>query len=135
MNTPNIRRLMTGTLMAVLLVAACQRVERGAAGGTDTAATTTTPAPAALTVNLTEYRIEMPATLPAGRATFLITNTGKEKHNFEIEGEQLEMEVSDPLGPGQSRTLEVDLKPGTYKVYCPVANHDERGMSMQLTVQ
>lgn len=135
MNTPNIRRLVPGILIAIVALAGCQRVERETAGGTDTAATMTTPAPAAVTVNLTEYRIEIPATIPAGLTTFLVTNTGKEKHNFEVEGEQLAMEVADPLEPGQSRTLELDLKPGTYKVYCPMANHDERGMHVQLTVQ
>ena len=53
-------------------------------------------------VRLTEYKIEMPTTLAAGRTTFNITNEGKEKHTFEIKG--------------------------------PVANHDEKGMKMQVTV-
>jgi uncharacterized cupredoxin-like copper-binding protein len=31
--------------------------------------------------------------------------------------------------------MQVDLKPGTYEVYCPVANHKGKGMEMKLTVK
>ena len=38
---------------------------------------------------------------------------------------------------GQSTTLEVDLAPGTYTVYCPVGegSHRARGMELELTVE
>jgi uncharacterized cupredoxin-like copper-binding protein len=36
---------------------------------------------------------------------------------------------------GGSGSLRVDLKPGTYKVYCPVLGHKMRGMSLDLTVK
>lgn len=88
----------------------------------------------AVEVTLTDFRIDMPSTLPAGPTTFRITNAGKSEHNFEVEGEGIETELAQNLQPGESGTLEVDLRPGTYHVYCPVANHEERGMAVELMV-
>ncbi|MGH9457666.1 MAG: cupredoxin domain-containing protein [Thermoanaerobaculia bacterium] len=110
-----------------------------AATATDTTMTDTTGTPGAaagspVDVALTEYRIEMPATLPAGPVTFQITNSGTMPHNFEIEGQGIEEELPQDLQPGESGTLEADLQPGTYTIYCPVGNHRSEGMELQLTV-
>lgn len=109
------------------------------ATATATNATATAPpaetASAPIQVTLSEYTIEMPATLPAGLTRFEIRNTGQLPHNFEIEGQGIEKELEEDLAPGASGVLEVDLQPGTYRVYCPVGTHDEEhGMSTQLTV-
>lgn len=102
-----------------------------------TTATTTLPLPDKQThVRLTEYRIEMPDSLTAGTTIFHVVNEGKEKHSFEIEGEGMEWELDRELDPGATGTLQVDLRAGSYRVYCPVANHaTEHGMSRQLTVR
>jgi uncharacterized cupredoxin-like copper-binding protein len=101
--------------------------------GTTTTAAETASAP--VQVTLSEYSIGMPATLPAGITRFEIRNAGQLPHNFEIEGEGIERELEQDLAPGESGVLEVELQPGTYRVYCPVGNHDqEHGMTMQLTV-
>ncbi|MFW6296175.1 MAG: hypothetical protein ACOC04_03170, partial [Halothece sp.] len=60
--------------------------------------------------------------------------SGEIEHNFEIEGQGIEREFEQNLQPGESATMEVNLEPGTYRAYCPVGNHPERGMSMELTV-
>jgi uncharacterized cupredoxin-like copper-binding protein len=39
------------------------------------------------------------------------------------------------LNPGETKTLLVELKPGTYEVYCPVPGHKPHGMSLDLTVR
>jgi len=31
--------------------------------------------------------------------------------------------------------MSVDLSPGSYEVYCPVADHESRGMQTNLTVR
>ena len=97
-----------------------------------------TPAAAAeggaVAVSLTEFMIDMPAELPAGPTTFTITNDGTIEHNFEVEGQGIEEELPQNLAPGASGTLEVDLQPGTYEVYCPVGNHADQGMVVELTV-
>jgi uncharacterized cupredoxin-like copper-binding protein len=86
-------------------------------------------------VKLTEYQIEMPASLGAGVTTFKVTNAGKETHGFEIEGNGIEKALKPRLKKGGSSSLQVDLKPGTYKVYCPVHGHKAHGMSLDLTVK
>jgi uncharacterized cupredoxin-like copper-binding protein len=86
-------------------------------------------------VKLTEYKIEMPASVSAGATTFKVTNMGKETHGFEIEGNGIEKALEPTLKKGGSGSLQVDLKPGTYKVYCPVDGHKMRGMSLDLTVK
>jgi uncharacterized cupredoxin-like copper-binding protein len=146
---------MTKRLMAcfgvMLLFVACQRgtepaVDTSSTSITETMTqttetetaitdTSTAPAPSTVQVSLVDYRIEMPASLPAGMTTFEIRNNGQRDHNFEIEGQGVEQKLPANLKRGQSGTLEVDLRPGTYTVYCPVGNHaEEHGMTMQLTV-
>ncbi len=85
-------------------------------------------------VGLTEYQIEMPASLSAGPQTFRVTNNGTTEHNFEVEGQGIEEAFETNLDPGVTQTMQLDLAPGTYEVYCPVGNHQDQGMEMQLTV-
>jgi uncharacterized cupredoxin-like copper-binding protein len=85
-------------------------------------------------VVLREYKIEMEDSISGGETTFSIRNAGTIEHGFEIEGNGIEKKLSSNLAPGAEQTLTVNLEPGTYQVYCPVADHDERGMSLQLTV-
>lgn len=89
----------------------------------------------AVEVTLSEWKIEMPDTLPPGMTTFAITNSGTEVHSIEIEGQGIEAAPENYLEPGTTRMLRVDLKPGTYEVYCPIGNHAEKGMEMTLTVE
>ena len=111
------------------------------AAGPPPVATTGSPVPAAaqgenrVNVRVVDYRFEMPNQLPAGTTRFLIRNDGKHKHNFEIEGEGIEEELEQPLGTGQSGELTVDLKPGRYRVYCPVGDHaTKHGMETTVNV-
>ncbi len=85
-------------------------------------------------VELTEFKINMPAELPAGPTMFHVHNAGNAVHNIEVEGQGIEKELESNLEPGGKATLNVNLKPGEYRVYCPVGNHAQRGMDMTLTV-
>lgn len=85
-------------------------------------------------VHLIEYSIHMPDTLPAGRIAFNVENGGKEKHAFEIEGNGIESKTNE-LTRGDTTALEVDLKPGTYTIYCPVDGHRGKGMEKTITVK
>jgi hypothetical protein len=55
-----------------------------------TAAAVPDSAKGSVEVTLTEYKIEMPASVSAGATTFKVTNTGKEAQGFEIEGNGIE---------------------------------------------
>jgi hypothetical protein len=85
-------------------------------------------------VTLIDGQIQMVNSLPAGSMTFMVTNNGTKEHGFEVEGNGIEEELDPTLQPGENGTLQVDLQPGTYEVYCPVGNHRAEGMTMQLMV-
>ena len=86
-------------------------------------------------VRLVENKIEMPAEVAPGKTAFVVTNAGTKKHNFGVQGEGLDKKFLTTVEPNETKTLQVDLKPGTYKVYCPVGEHEEHGMKRQLTVK
>ena len=86
-------------------------------------------------VSLVDGEIQMPTTLAPGAVVFNVTNSGTMEHSFAIEGQGLEAALSANLQPGESAQLEVELQAGTYEVYCPVADHAEMGMRLQVTVQ
>jgi uncharacterized cupredoxin-like copper-binding protein len=86
-------------------------------------------------IDLTEYSINMPDGLPAGKQEFQVTNHGKEQHSFVIEGPGTHQELPGKLSGGSTGTLDVDLKPGKYEVYCPVDGHKGKGMRRTITVK
>jgi plastocyanin len=90
---------------------------------------------ATVEVTLTEYAIEMPESLPAGPTTFVIHNEGQKSHSFVLQGEGSEEKLSESLRPHATANLEVDLKPGTYKVYCPIGSHEAKGMARTVVVK
>lgn len=146
------RAKLLNVSLSILLAGAfaCNRestVETGTTTRTGTeAAQTATAAPGpttprvagteeAVPVSLVDYRIEMPNSLPAGTTVFQISNNGEVEHNFEIEGNGIERKLDQPLKPLEVASLEVNLQPGTYEVYCPVGDHaEERQMRTQLVV-
>ena len=116
-----------GLALALSLVAGC-----GTGGGA--AATTTTPQPTTINVGESEYKLDLPASSTAGETSFVVTNNGTIAHSLEIEGAGVEAKLDANVSPGQSSTLKVDLKPGTYTIYCPVDGHRGLGMEATLTV-
>lgn len=86
-------------------------------------------------VKIDEMAIGMPESLKAGEFEFLVTNAGKHDHNFEIEGAGLDKKFWLNLKPGETKSLEVKLKPGEYRVFCPLKDHDHKGMTRTLRVE
>ena len=85
-------------------------------------------------VELIEYQISMPDTLPAGPMTLNVANGGKEDHGLVLEGNGYHASLPEPLKRGDRTTLDIDLKPGRYQVYCPVDGHKGKGMSRTIRV-
>jgi uncharacterized cupredoxin-like copper-binding protein len=84
-----------------------------------------------VTVNMVEYAFQLSqSSIPSGKVTFVIKNSGNEIHNFAILGNKAGAQI----GPGTSETWTVSLPPGTYNYDCDVPFHAERGMVGQFTV-
>jgi uncharacterized cupredoxin-like copper-binding protein len=75
-------------------------------------------------------------TVKSGNVTFNLKNQGQAPHSLEIEDVNgQDQEIEGDVAPGQSGTLTVNLPPGKYEFYCPVANHKEMGMEGDITVK
>jgi uncharacterized cupredoxin-like copper-binding protein len=111
-------------------------IAKGTKRAVNTVADALTPDPDARRVNvtLTDYRIDMPTSLKPGKTAFIVKNTGKKKHNFEVKGDGTDQKFLANLGPNETKVLHVVLKRGTYTVLCPVDLHAQKGMQTTLTV-
>lgn len=159
-SVPDLSRRVRAAALAgvVLAVAGCGGDggggSRGDSPSTDTVATSgayggargASPAdslvpgaePDTVNVRLTEYRIQMPRSLPAGPTVLRVTNSGAVEHNLELRGEGptgLREKFARNLHPTQTRNLRLDLEPGKYKVFCPVGGHLHRGGLLVLEVR
>lgn len=88
-----------------------------------------------LQVQLGEYEITMPDTLPKGPVTLHIVNAGKENHSFAITGNGVAQQLAQQLTRGDTADLPLNLAPGSYTVYCPVDGHRGKGMQRTITVR
>lgn len=109
-----------------------------AVGGCGSEEESPEPAGAALetvTVSETEFALKpSKVTLEkAGTYTFNAVNDGSADHALEIEGEGTEAKT-DTIAPGKSAELSVELKAGTYELYCPIDGHKDQGMKGSVSV-
>jgi len=113
-----------------LLMAACGG-ETGAgepAGGAGAESATE------VTVDETEFRLDLSQTgLEPGTYTFVVRNAGATDHALELEGPGIDEAATSILAPGESAELTVTLEEGSYVLYCPVEDHAERGMKLELS--
>lgn len=73
-------------------------------------------------------------TVKAGKVRFLLSNVGNTTdHRFIITGEDMRVGTRN-VGVGKKDILEVDLKPGTYKLGCSLDDHEAKGSMGKLTV-
>lgn len=128
-------------VVAVLALGACgeDRDEGAKTGTTGTTPTTGTTAEgtagatgkpvATVKVSETEFKLdpENPRVAKSGVIAFEVSNDGQTVHALEVEGPSGEVESS-TLDPGERTVIKADLPPGTYKWYCPVGDHEQRGM-------
>ncbi|MFJ9826440.1 plastocyanin/azurin family copper-binding protein [Streptomyces sp. NPDC101160] len=135
------KRLVLGVAAGGLtaLLAACGSSDNGNGGGS----TPPPPPPKSgtsatqVTAELSDFHIKLSTEkFTPGTYTFTAKNTGKHEHALEIEGSGGESDEhrSQNVSPGESTTLTVTLKSGTYEVYCPVDGHKDLGMKTDITV-
>ena len=77
--------------------------------------------------------------VPAGKVTFNATNVGKVPHELMIEPMPIKMDAPgqpnedaaqgmiNDMGPGQSGSMTLNLKPGNYMLFCNVPGHYAMG--------
>lgn len=102
---------------------------KGGAGPTGASAS----APAEVTVQLADIKIEPAVIEVAAGGTLQVMNTGATPHNLAVEGKDLATAVLD-AGGAASLAL-TDLEPGEYRAYCEVPGHKEAGMTADLRVR
>ena len=71
----------------------------------------------------------------AGRVSIAFTNTSPLAHNMTIESSSGSIVGATPTFQGSTKTLSVNLKPGTYKFFCSVPGHRTAGMEGTITVR
>jgi len=112
---------------------------------TTSSASTSTPAPASegaggsvkLEANpegQLEYNTKS-LSAKAGKVSVDFTNSSSLPHNVTIESSGGEQVGATPTFAGGSKSVSVNLKPGTYKFFCSVPGHRQAGMEGTLTVK
>lgn len=113
-----------------LLIAAAAVMLVGCAPQADPSATD------AIAITVADFMIgpeDVTATGP--RVTFEVMNDGPTPHNFSVRNEAGEVVAATAdLSAGESETLEAELVPGDYTIFCSLAGHASLGMSGTLTV-
>jgi plastocyanin len=74
-------------------------------------------------------------TAKAGTVSIDFTNMSSLPHNVTVASPSGSAVGATPTFSGASKTLTLNLKPGTYKFYCSVPGHRQAGMEGTLTVQ
>ncbi|MGN6202313.1 MAG: plastocyanin/azurin family copper-binding protein [Solirubrobacterales bacterium] len=91
-----------------------------------------------LAVKSVEYYFVLSrATVKAGALTVELNNQGEDPHNLNLQreddaGEPLQIEETDSL---QRNVATFVLPPGTYRLWCSLPEHEERGMHTTLVVE
>jgi plastocyanin len=74
-------------------------------------------------------------TANAGNVSIGFTNMSSLEHNVTVASASGTVLGATPTFQGATKTLSLNLKPGTYKFYCSVPGHRAAGMEGTLTVQ
>jgi len=150
---PNMRlmwRMLTPIAFAVLLAVAGCGGEGGTAGEpaspSPTATTAASPSPTetspsptdtgtVVTVEMTDFRLTLSqSSFTPGTYTFVAEEKGQAPHALAIRGPGVEAATPVVQPGGASQRLTVTLQSGEYQMWCPVGNHQQRGMELTLTV-
>jgi len=113
------------------------------------------PGPAKVTVTMTEWAVNLSqASIPAGKVTFVLKNTGTITHELiiaktDVAQDKMSMQSEDPLkvdesasigeigdvDAGQTKEDIFDLAPGNYILMCNEQSHYMSGMHIAFTVK
>jgi plastocyanin len=135
------RGLALGVAAAVLALLAAACGGSGSGSGSTSAGSGSAPGGSSsssgtqVTASLTEFHIALSQqTFPPGKYTFAVSNDGHATHALAINGPGLSSTQTASLSPGQKANLTVTLQAGKYDFFCPVGNHKQMGMDMNVSV-
>jgi uncharacterized cupredoxin-like copper-binding protein len=96
---------------------------------------------------LGDYTVRPDVTsVPAGKVTFNATNVGQVPHELMVERMPIKMDAPgqptedaalgmiEDMGPGESGSMTLNLKPGNYMLFCNVPGHYAMGQHTTFTV-
>lgn len=86
-------------------------------------------------VTVSDSGVQMPSTVKAGKTAFIVKNSGKQSHNFEVEGAGINKSFWFDVSPNETKIMQVDLKAGTYEADCRVKDHAGKEKKVKLTVK
>lgn len=94
------------------------------------------PPPARVQVVAQEFRYSLSRRkVKAGRVIIELVNRGQDTHDLDLQRVGGTRVIHFPsVDPGHYVDKMVRLKPGTYHLWCAVADHSERGMQAMLRV-
>lgn len=87
-------------------------------------------------VFMREFEFEpRPLKVKAGMVRFRLVNRGTVDHDFGIPSLQGHNEHETHLvKPGETKVVEIEMKPGTYEAVCTIPGHKEAGMTVMIEV-
>jgi uncharacterized cupredoxin-like copper-binding protein len=91
---------------------------------------------ATVEASLVDYALEPPEPRvgASGLIAFAATNDGLVRHALAVDGPSGTVRTA-ALVPGERAIIAVRLPPGTYKWYCPLGDHEQRGMVGRVRVK
>lgn len=90
----------------------------------------------AVTATETEFHIALSkTTFTPGTYKFTAVDKGHLQHNLVIDGPGVnQAKTAGLLSPGQSESVTVTLRQGSYDIFCGVPGHKAQGMNVEITV-
>jgi len=88
-------------------------------------------------VTAVEYSFTLSrTTVPAGKVMLELVNHGQDEHNLNVLGGEGQLAGSFENTPANGvRDLQVQLRPGSYTLFCSLPEHEQKGMKATLVVE
>jgi plastocyanin len=125
------------TVLMSIALAACGG-ENPPATATNTPGSSSTNGATAqdLSVSLVEWAIEpKDIEADAGKVRFTVANNGQFPHDFAVQVGDAVSKTPVFQNSDGTKTLEVDLPAGTYRFFCSVGDHAQRGMEGEIVIK
>jgi uncharacterized cupredoxin-like copper-binding protein len=91
--------------------------------------------PEVVEVEVRDARLDVsPRKVNGEKVILQVVNNGELEHDLRVEGPGLDEPLDTAIAPGQHRRVELRVRGGSYRLYCPDANHAELGIDAKLTV-